>query len=643
MSDEQWWDETVDHLREGLPVNKKLKQELREALLQEQSGDGGRSSATLSYVSKRHRSRWKWGVFAAAVAGLFLFTSLWWSSRDTGKVEAASLHLFDQFSFDQQLGRENSAGMAEYEGTIYFPLHEEGLFSLKGSNYTQLIDGNISFVRVSPDGQELVYVQDGSLYLFNVIAGSSQLLLQAGKENGLLETPAWSPDGNNIMFVSQAYSEGFEENGARTTQGSIFELNVDKDTIQSITEGQYPSYVAGQNAMFFERDNKIIYRNLTRGEEKVLDVGNYPTVSNDGTYVAYIKSQGDPALQDVWIADTNFKTKRQMTENQLAAAWENGGRVEGKQQARYTFEQPTWSHDDQRLFVYKVFHTNEVWRNLVRFRVTASRPSAEDVVAGSIKALIYRDEEFAHSFFNYDPGYLKGTSPRQIGYRILGNGEEDGRTYVDAETYLSYQDPYFNIDKVRYVVTDTPNGYKISDMQKLDNITVGVWGDAVYRIVEEAKYGDPLMEINDIPQKDKWENGDICSLLYVEEDRSLWFTMMRSDGNQSELRLLHYDIQSKQFTETGTIEGASRSYLMQVDEEKENVAISAEVNGKSDLIVYNLQSHKMTLMSQLVGGAEPEEITTRFWNHGKLIFFAEMEGRDVFFSFDPESGEVNAN
>lgn len=643
MGDEMWWDETVDHLRAGLPVNQKLKEELREVLLQEQNGDGRRSRDTLSYGSKRRRSRWKWGVFAAAVAGLFLVTSLWWSSRDTGKVEAASLHLFDQFSFDQQLGRENSAGMAEYEGTIYFPLNEEGLFSLAGSNYTQLIDGNISFVRVSPDGQELVYVQDGSLYLYYVAEGSSQLLLQGGPENGLLETPAWSPDGNNIMFVSHAYSEGFEEKGARTSQGTIFELNVEKGTIQSITEGQYPSYVAGQNALFFERDNNIIYRNLTRGEEKVLDVGKYPTVSNDGAYVAYIKSQGDPALQDVWIADTNFKTKKQMTANQLAAAWENGERVEGKQQARYTFEQPTWSHDDQRLFVYKVFHTNEVWKNLVRFRVTASRPSAEDIVAGSIKALIYRDEEFAHSFFNYDPGYLKGTSPRQIGYRIIGNGEEDGRTYVDAETYLSYQDPYFKINKVRYVVTDTPNGYKISDMQKLDDITVSVWGDAVYRIVEEAKNGDPLMELKDIPRKGKWENGDLCSLLYVEEDHSLWFTMMRTNGNQEVLELLHYDIQSKQFTETGTVEGASRSYLMQMDEEMDNVAISAEVNGKNDLIVINLRSHKTTLMSRLVGRAEPGEITTRFWNYGKLIFFAEMEGRDVFFSFDPKSGEVNAN
>ncbi|MEK4508563.1 hypothetical protein [Paenibacillus sp. FSL K6-2524] len=51
----------------------------------------------------------------------------------------------------------------------------------------------------------------------------------------------------------------------------------------------------------------------------------------------------------------------------------------------------------------------------------------------------------------------------------------------------------------------------------------------------------------------------------------------------------------------------------------------------------------MTLISQLVGGAEPGEITTRLWNNEKLIFLAEMEGRDVFFSFDPESGEVNTN
>ncbi|GGH37562.1 PD40 domain-containing protein [Paenibacillus segetis] len=642
MNDEKQWNETVERLRRGLPVNEELKQELRESLLQEHNMKGKRGSSSIDTV-KRHRSRWKFGALAIAIAGLCLFSTLWLSQRDTDKVEAASLHLFDQFSFDQQLGRENSAGMAEYEGTIYLPLNEDGLYVLSSSEYNKLIDGNINFVRVSPDGTQLVYVQEGSLYLYNIADESSRLLLLGGSDYGLLETPAWSPDGRNIMFVSRTQLKNEIDRETESSQGQIYELSLDNGTVRSIVKGQYPSYVAGQNGLFFERDHQIIYRDLKRGEEKVLDSGRYPAVSNDGSYVAYIKSQGDPVLEDVWIADTNFNTKKQMTQNELADAWENGELVEGKQQARYTFEQPTWSHDDQRLFVYKVFHTNTVFKKLVRFQIAASKPGPEDIVAGSIKALIYRDEEFAHTFFNYDPGYLKGTSPRQIGYRILGNGEVDGKTYVDAETYLSYLDPYYEIDKVRYVVTDTPTGYKISDMLQLDNITVAVWGDAAYRVVEGEKQGDPLMELKDIPHKGTWENGKLWSLLHVEEDHTLWFTVTRASGDQSELGLLRYDMESKQFTEVCTIEGASSSYLLQLDDTRQNVAISTELNGKPDLVIYHLPDHKMTILSEQIMGVKPKEVYTRFWNHGKLIFYADMDGREVFFSFDPQSGEVSAN
>lgn len=619
-------EELMQELKTKLHVNEELKDKLRQSFLQKRA--------------RQRIFRWKPISIAALIFSLVLMSAVWLQDKDIPKAEAASLHFLNQFSLMEQLGEEISSGMAEYKGTIFVPLKNKGLYAYDYKGFYKLTAGNINYVRVSPNGKELVYAQDGSLYIYDFSSKKSRLLLKKAALE-MLETPSWSPDGSRILFVSRNQSGEAGRNageGEGNNSGQIAELTVKEGTIRYITEGAYPSYMSGQNSIIFEKNQHIVCRNLNDESESVLDSGQYPSVSGDGAYIAYVKSQGEPALQDVWIADSDFKTKKQVTQNRLTEAWDQktGQIIEGRQQPRYTFEEPVWSSDSRKLFAYKVFHTNVVWKKMMQFEVAQSMAAPEEIVAGSIQALIYRDEDYAHSFFSYDPGYLKGTSPRQVGYKIIGSGQENGKEFVDAETYFSYADPYYRIDKTRYWLSQGKSGYLIDGMENKGEREISIWDENVSMKLDDQA-PQPIFRLKDIPKVNNWVNGNIHNIVYQESKETVFFTLSRQSGNQKRVVLLKYEIGSKQFSEIATIGDAEYSALMIIDSEQKYAAIEARINGREDVVVYNLAQKKESLLSKEISGEKAIEVHTRFWSNGKLTYYAEMDGRDVFFQFDPES------
>ncbi|BBI33389.1 TolB family protein [Cohnella abietis] len=627
MNDIQW-ESLMKDLKTKLPVNEELKDNLRQSFVNKRS-------------KQQHHYRKSLISIAALILCLVLLSTLWPNDKAVPKAQAASLHFFNSFSLMEQLGKENSSGMAEYKGTIYLPMKNRGLYAYDKKGLYKLEAGNINFVRVSPSGDELVYVKDGSLYIYEISSKTSRTLLKSAASQEMLETPSWSEDGSRILYVIKKTSDGVSsktEDGSDNSTGQISEINVKKGTIKEMTTGSYPSYISGHNAIIFENNNKIIRRSLVDGKESVLDSGQYPSVSNDGAYIAYIKMQGEPALQDIWVADSDFKTSKQVSHNMLVDAWDSdtGEPIEGKQQPRYTFEEPVWSSDSRQLFVYKVFHTNVVWKKLMQFEVSETIAPPEAIVAGSIQALIYRDEDYAHSFFSYDPGYLKGTSPRQVGYKIIKSGQQNGKEFVDADTYLSYANPFYQIVTTRYWVSKGESGYLIDGMEELNNQVVSASSESVNMSTNDEA-PQPIFALKDIPQETNWVNDKIFNIVYQESKGTVFFTLNRQKGNQMRLVLLKYEVGSKQFSEIATLGEVEDSGLMIMDSEQKYVAVEVQIKGKEDTIVYDLDRHKMSMLSEEILGEKAMAVHTRFWNDGKLTFYAEMEGRDGFFQFNPES------
>jgi len=613
-------DVLMEDFKSKLPVNEQLKAELRQSFNQRSV--------------PRRRSRRIWAGAAALIFCLVIAGNIWFNNSSVPRVEAATLHFNHSFSLLEQLGEENSSGMAEYGGTVYLPLKDRGLYAYDKKGLYPLIAGNIEFVRVSPSGKELVYVEDGSLRIYEIDSKSSRNLLMKASTQERMETPAWSPDGTNILFVQKG-------TGDQEAESRIMELELKSNSVKEIAIGTYPSYMADQKSILFERDNNIMSKSLGNGQETVLDSGRYPAISNDGAYIAYIKkSQGEPALEDIWVADSDFRTSKQVSHNSLAEAWDpdTGQLIEGEQQPRYTFEEPVWSHDSRQLFVYKVFHTNVVWKKLMQFEVSGKMAGPEEVVAGSIQALIYRDEDFAHSFFSYDPGYLKGTSPRQVGYKILDSGQENGKTYVDANTYLSYSDPYYEIQSTRYWLSKGDRGYLIDDMEELKSQVVTISNGEVTRAADNAA-SQIIFALKDMPVSGDWTNGNIYSLVYEETTGDVYFTLNRQKQQQSRMDLLKYESGTGKFAELTSLGEADATHLMIMDPEQSYVAVEMLMNGKEDTVVYDIKRQKKQVLSEVVLGAAIESVHTRFWMDGQLIYFSHMEGRDVFLQYDPESTE----
>lgn len=645
MREDQAWDQIVEQLKQSLPVDQELKRSLRAQLLTsgETVGDNlNRVADSRRQVYKRGQLL-KWAIVVVTAASIVL-TLFWSMKKEDHQVLASSLHLFEQYSIQEQLGNEQSEGMAEYNGILYLPMKEKGLYQLNENKLTKLIDGNIKYVRVSPNGEQLIYVQQDELYLYSIKDGQSELLIRQGKGLGKLGSPTWSEDGKELLYVSR-----------EKDSTEIVSMTLADKQWQKITTGESPNYVAGHEGIFFERNNQIIYLDLITKEEKVLDFGKNPAVSNDGSYVAYIKSEGEPEMQNLWIADSNFKTKKQITSNQLmdyAYDPNTGEYMEGKQQARYTLDQPVWSNEDNRLYVYKIFHTNETWRKLTRLELSTVKLTPSDIVGNSIAALIYRDEEYAHSFFSYDPGYLKGTNPRQIGYHINDSVQQGTKTSVDADTYLANADPYYQIEKQRYTVEDTKTGYKISALESLGWMEITDQKDGIYltkyapgednvvssNTSEKPKEKTLLLPHDHIPQQQGWTNGAITSLQYNEKQQHLFFALSRTAGKDTRIVLFDYDLKKKAFKDYTIWQGngIGQTVLLQINEKQHYAAVNISLeHQRGDLLIVDLANNRTFSMADYTE-QDGNILVPRYWNNDKFIFYAEEENRDIFYSYHPE-------
>ncbi|WMT41302.1 hypothetical protein RE628_01555 [Paenibacillus sp. D2_2] len=228
---------------------------------------------------------------------------------------------------------------------------------------------------------------------------------------------------------------------------------------------------------------------LKSGTEKLWGDGYSPEISPDGKYVLYVRKDGDDLkLEDAWIADLDRQTEQKITRNRPMDAWENGQPKEGALQPSYNLEGLAWSTDGQSVAMYQVTQTNAVWRQLVRYTLAEQEAKPEEVVGQAIEALIYRDERHAHEYFSYDPGYLKGTSPRQVSYTIVNTkAEADGKTTVTAKIDYSYFDSYYAVETYQFTLSRGSDGYLIDNMEGTDSIHITAWNDEFVTTVDDQR------------------------------------------------------------------------------------------------------------------------------------------------------------
>ncbi|WP_233699470.1 hypothetical protein [Paenibacillus profundus] len=290
--------------------------------------------------------------------------------------------------------------------------------------------------------------------------------------------------------------------------------------------------------------------------------------------------------------------------------------------------------------MYQVTETNSTRRQLVRYMLSAHELAPEQVVGRAIEALIYRDERYAHSFFRYDPGYLKGTSPRQVGYTILNKSvDSKGKAVVAAAIDYSYQDPYYAVEKKQFTLTKSKDGYKIDEMKEMGSIRIADWSGEIVTTTEADQKGDLIFKLEQVPQDDGWKNEGFANLVYRESasGKKIWFLVKQRQGEQSRLRLMSYDWNQGSFEKFGWLAGAEHSSMMILDGNGERAAIDVtREDNRADIAILSIDGTDTApvYLSDKLQGPNYEEMGTRLWDGSMLSFYIAVDGRDFFFKYN---------
>lgn len=169
--------------------------------------------------------------------------------------------------------------------------------------------------------------RDGNLeiYFMNPDGSDQRNLSNDGAEDF---SPAWSPDGSQIAFVSkrETADEGIQ---------NIFVVNADGSNLRQLThhfysdwpswssDGSRITYTDGIDILIMNADGSGEPINLTNDEVK----DTRPSWSPDGTKIAW--SSGDDGQWNLFVMDADGSNKKQITDNGqvFGATWTIDGRL----------------------------------------------------------------------------------------------------------------------------------------------------------------------------------------------------------------------------------------------------------------------------------------------------------------------------
>lgn len=632
------WVEQLKQVHEQLPVNEPLKTELRRKLEQEGEELQRRVGSKKSFQRIKARRYWIWGVAAALVTGVVLGWGMLFEP-EVPRVLAADLRLESQLNSSKNLGRDQSISTAIHGDITYQAIPGYGVYRQQNLSYERIIPGNVTILSISPSGNQLAYVMNEEIVVMDVTTKQTRNPVSSPSKSVQITALAWSQDESRLAYVSQ-----------EAKAKAIWEVDLASNEKHYVTKGSSPSYIPHKDQLMYENEGRIYTRDLDSGKEELWAQGRSPVLSPDGKYVMYIRTGEPMNMEDVWLADLDRTSKQQMTRNELIDGWENGEPKDGTKQPRFRLAGMSWNTNSSEVAMYQVITTNSTRYELIRFSLSSKKLKPEEVVGKAIEGLIYRDERYAHSFFSYDPGYLKGTSPRQVNYQILKTSmDSNGTATVVSTVEYSYQEPYYRVDTVKFTLTQGKQGYLIDRMEELSTIHVSQWEKEVVTTTPDEQRGEHIFNLDQLPIDDGWTNGELGSLVYRESEdgRQIWYTIMQKrkqeDGEQSRLRLMRYDWDKKSFHKLGVLNNMDRSSLMIIDTSRSWAAIetsqlTSTQSYRYDIAIIDLHREDAApiYLSSKLNSSDPNymNINTRMWKGSKLSFFVEWGEQDIFMTYD---------
>ena len=510
--DENQMDKILHQVKDQIPINIKLKEELRQSFTTQQ----------------RPKRRWMRLVSAAAAIVLLAGVINLYVSKDE-RVAAASLQIKEYVSYAELVW---GVAATEYNDTVYSIVSGKGLYAYDRAGFHLLTDHQADDLKISPDGKRLLWGYKGTVGIFNIAGRSWDIIKKVGSGE-YYKQPSWIDD-QSILYVEQNSSK-------------IIELQLDQHTAHELANGTFPSIVHHSDVLVFQKDTangpQVVQLNLKSQRVQVIDSGREPSVSPLGQYVAYIKTEGKPAsrsmtshtqtgIDNVWISDIDGNSQRAVTDNMSQhEAVEKGffginSSNDSDQVGLYQFNLPVWSSDSAGIFVFKK-RLSESTANLTRIGLSKTALGPEQLIASFNEAMIYKNYDYAQSLLLGESSELiMGSNPIQISYTITGSGTVDGKKYVDTEEKWVYTaNPYMLTRNMRYNVIKDNRGYRIDSIKLLDSKKITqMEGGPVQR--EHGSTQESLFATEDIPQNILPAGSSRIATLYsLSDSDDLWFTV----------------------------------------------------------------------------------------------------------------------
>src|SRR5690606_10469201 len=221
-------------------------------------------------------------------------------------------------------GTNMAVALSPDESTIIMAL-QGTLWTLpaKGGKAVSITDefGDCHEPAWSPDGQKLVFhsFRDGNFHIYSINSDGSDLRqLTSGTSDN--REPHWSPDGNAVVFSSD-----------RSGNYDIWKLEIDRNLLQQLTHhpanDSNPAFSNSGNKIAFvsQRDNPGIYL-LEQGEESLAVPTDMrvtaPSWSRDDRQLAYVAYTGKSMLFDdkntsyLYVTDLKEGTMEQVSDDE---------------------------------------------------------------------------------------------------------------------------------------------------------------------------------------------------------------------------------------------------------------------------------------------------------------------------------------
>ena len=347
----------------------------------------------------------------------------------------------------------------------------------------------------------------------------------------------------------------------------------------------------------------------------IVDRGSLPTVSKDGNYITYVKEEN--GLEDVWIIDSNLKTKKKITSN-LTQFDSN--------MPMYQYGLQVWDSKENHLYLIKkrMNGLNVEDLRLAKIELGTQELTSVETVEQFLQALIVRDDDYAKSFMINPPEFLTVSNPSLKGFNILSTTEIKDVEQVQVEaTYADGHLPYTILVKLDFQLKREEDGrYKIESISEVDKTELSSLDMETVQLME----GDTertLFSLNDIRNQKEIPNLPIrfSSIAYNREDQEIIVGVqeMPLNGEAFGVSLWSYDILKNKFTfldRIHTIQSNQDIVLQGITLSPNNKYLAVDVFSEADFMPYiyimDLDAPENSMLL--------EQSTSSYWKGNALYY-----------------------